>query len=279
MLKVSDIMSSPVITVDILDSVGKAARTMERHRIGGLPVLEDGKLRGIITSRDIRRAHPNRIVADAMSRNVLHVCSNVSLWQAINIINENNVERLPVLDNGLLVGILTKTDILVEIARHTDPLTGLKTGSYMRSLAENILAEGKEVTVIFFDIDDFGNINKTFGHVYGDRCLKIIGQVLAQESEEGIYFPGRYAGDEFIVITVEKMEKAREWTYAVLKKIEDDTRELGIPVTVAAGVAGGRRNGTRSGSHFSATVDDLINKASLASTSSKKDGRLVTLAG
>lgn len=276
MFKVSDVMSSPAITADILDSVGKAAIIMEKHGIGGLPVLDNGKLCGIITSRDVRRTHPNRIVADAMCKNVIHICESASLWDVISILEEKKLERLPVLDNCKLVGVVTKTNILVEVGRHTDPLTGLKTGSYIRSLAENILSEGNELTVIFFDLNDFGIINKTHGHVHGDRCLKIVGHVLAENTSDGLYFPGRYAGDEFIVVTTEKKEDAGFWANEIIKKIVNLTKKHGVPVTVAAGVAGGRREGTRAESHFSATIDDLINMASLASTLSKQNCEPVT---
>ncbi|BAF58982.1 hypothetical protein PTH_0801 [Pelotomaculum thermopropionicum SI] len=278
MLRVSDIMSRPVITVDILDSVAKAALLMEKHGIGGLPVLNDDKLCGIITSRDVRRAHPNRIVADAMSKNVISVNSNESLLNAMNIIGEKKVERLPVLEDCRLVGIITKTDILLEIGKHTDPLTGLKSGAYIRSLAENIMSEGKEIAVIFFDINDFGIINKAFGHVYGDLCLKAIGRVLAESAGGAPYFPGRYAGDEFIVVTTEDLKQAGKWTAGIIKKVSDITKEHGMPVTIVAGIAGGRRSGSRAESHLPATVDDLINMASLASTLAKKENRLIAFA-
>lgn len=278
MLMVSSVMSAPAITADVLDSVGQAALLMEKHGIGGLPVLDNGKLCGIITSRDVRRAHPNRIVADAMSRNVIYVYNNTSLWHAIKLIEEKKLERLPVIENNKLVGVVTKTDILIETGRHTDPLTGLRTGAYIRYLAESILAEGKELTVIFFDLNDFGMINKEYGHVYGDQCLKVIGEVLTDSTEDGVYFPGRYAGDEFIVVTAEKTENAGIWANKTVQIMVDKTTEHGIPVTVAAGVAGGRRGGARADSHFSATVDDLINMASLTSTLSKKEGRPVTYA-
>lgn len=276
MLKVCDVISSPVISVDILDSVEKAAFLMEKHSIGGLPVLDNGKLCGIITSRNVRRTHPNRIVADAMSKNVIYVSKDAFLWDAIEILTDKKIERLPVLENSRLVGIITKTDILVELGRHTDPLTNLKIGSYIRVLAESILKEGKELTVIFFDLNEFGSINKTYGHVHGDRCLKIISQVLNKNTMNGLYFPGRYAGDEFIVITTEKKESVGVWAAKVVEEMATATKNEGVPITVAAGIAGGQRNGVREESHFAATVDDLINMASLASVFSKKNGQSVT---
>jgi len=276
MLKVSDIMSFPVITAGMLDSVGKVATVMEKYKIGGLPVLEKEKLCGIITSRDVRRTHPNRIVADAMSKNVVHINKDASLWEAKSIFEEKKLERLPVLDGCKLVGIITKSDILVEIGRQTDPLTGLKTGSYIRSLAEDILRNKNELTVIFFDVNGFGLINKTHGHVYGDHCLKMVGQILAENTSDGLYFPGRYAGDEFIVVTTEKKDNAGLWAKEIIKKISDTTRRKGMPVNIAAGVAGGRRKDVRAGTHLSATVDNLINLASLASTLSKQNRVPVT---
>ncbi|TEB13453.1 CBS domain-containing protein [Pelotomaculum propionicicum] len=275
MLKVCDVISSPVISVNILDSVGKAAFLMEKHGIGGLPVLDNEKLCGIITSRDVRRTHPNRIVADAMSKDVIYVSKDVFLCDAIEIIEDKKIERLPVLENSRLVGIITKTDILVEMGRHTDPLTNLKTGPYIRALAENILKQGKELTVVFFDLNDFGLINKTYGHVHGDRCLKIISRILNKNTLNSLYFPGRYAGDEFIVVTTEKKETAGAWAAKVVEEMANATKEEGVPITVAAGIAGGQRNGVRKESHFSATVDDLINMASLASAFSKKNGQSV----
>jgi len=271
MLKASDVMSSPAITAEILDSVGKVAIIMEKYQIGGLPVLDKGKLCGIITSRDVRRTHPNRIVADAMCKNVVYVDKDASLWDVKSILEEKKLERVPVLDNHKLVGIITKTDILVEIGRHTDPLTGLKTGSYIRALAENILKDRNELTVIFFDLNNFGHINKTHGHVYGDRCLKIVGRIFAENTSGGLYLPGRYAGDEFIVITTEKKDNAGLWADEIIKKIVNTTKNKGMPISVAAGIAGGRRKDARAETHLSATIDDLINLASLASTSSKQN--------
>ncbi|MDF9408288.1 GGDEF domain-containing protein [Pelotomaculum isophthalicicum JI] len=264
-------MSSPVITAEILDSVSKVASIMEKYKIGGLPVLDEGKqLCGIITSRDVRNTHHNRIVADAMSKDVVHVSKNTSLWDVKSILEEKKLERLPVLDDCKLVGIITKTDILVEIGRHTDPLTGLMTGSYIRYLAENILNDRNELTVIFFDLNGFGLINKSHGHVYGDRCLKIVGQIFAENTSGGLYFPGRYAGDEFIVVTTENKDDAGLWANEIIKKIANITKKKGMPVSIAAGVAGGRRKNARAQTHLSATVDDLINSASLASTLSKQ---------
>ncbi|TEB05449.1 Hypoxic response protein 1 [Pelotomaculum schinkii] len=276
MASISNYMSSPVITVDILDSVEQAVSLMEENCIGGLPVLEDGKLCGMITSRDARRSHMNRIIADAMSKNPVFVYTNTSLWDAINLMEEKQVERLPVFESGKLVGIVTKKSLLAEAGKHEDTLTGLKKAPYLRYMAENILSQGKELTVIFFDINGFGKINKKYGHVRGDICLKIIGRLLLERTENGVYFPGRYAGDEFMVITAEDTERSKEWAIKIVNEVAVLTKEFGVPINIVAGVARGGSDGTCIGSYFAIAVDNLINKASLASTISKEEGIQVT---
>jgi len=272
---ISNYMRTPVITVDILDSVAQAVLLMEKNCVGGLPVLEDGKLCGIITSRDTRRSHMNRIVADAMSKNPVCICPNTSLWDAIKLIEEKKVERLPVIENGKLVGIVTKKTLLTEASKHEDTLTGLKKTIYLRYLVENIIKYGKEATIIFFDINNFGDINKKYGHVRGDTCLKIIGRLLSESTENGVYFPGRYAGDEFMAVTTEDIECSREWAVKIINKIEVSTKERGVPITIVAGIARGHRVGT-SDSYLTTAVDNLINMASLASTLSKEKGIQIT---
>jgi IMP dehydrogenase len=276
MSSISNYMSTPVVTVDILDSVAQAVLLMEKNCIGGLPVLEEDKLCGIITSRDTRRSHMNRIVADAMSKNPVCIYPNTSLWDAINLIEEKKVERLPVIEeNGKLVGIVTKKTLLTEASKHEDTLTGLKKTIYLRYIVENIIKYGKEATIIFFDINNFGDINKQYGHVMGDICLKIIGRLLLESTENGVYFPGRYAGDEFMAVTTEDIECSREWAIKIINKVEVSTKERGVPITIVAGIARGHRVGT-SDTYLATAVDNLINMASLASTLSKEKGIQIT---
>lgn len=276
MASISNYMSSPVITVDILDSVEQAVSLMERNCIGGLPVLEDGKLCGIITSRDARHSHTNRIIADAMSRNPVFIYASTSLWDAINLMEREKVERLPVLERGELVGIVTKKILLAEAGKHEDTLTGLKRAPYLRYMAENILRQEKELTVIFFDINGFGKINKKYGHVRGDICLKIIGRLLAERTENGAYFSGRYAGDEFMAVTAEDTERSTEWAVKIVNEVAVLTKEFGVPINIVAGIARGLRDGTGIEPYGTTAVDNLINKASLASTISKEKGIPVT---
>ena len=66
-MKVSEIMASSVYTVSSDKSVSYAAERMNEWKVGSLIVVDHGTVMGIITSRDVRSSHPNRIVADAMT--------------------------------------------------------------------------------------------------------------------------------------------------------------------------------------------------------------------
>ena len=84
-----------------------------------------------------------------------------------------------------------------------DGLTGLYTRAYLESVVRHHLArmgrDGRELGVLFLDVDDFKGINDRFGHSEGDAVLREIGNVL-RTSVRGGDLPARWAGDEFVVL-------------------------------------------------------------------------------
>lgn len=95
--------------------VADALAIMAEHKIGGIPVVDaDGKLKGIITNRDLRfERNPLRPVAEIMTReNLVTTSTKTSLDQASDILQEFKIEKLPVVDeNNKLVGLITYKDI------------------------------------------------------------------------------------------------------------------------------------------------------------------------
>ena len=63
MVQVSQWMTEKVLAVEVYDSIGIARRIMAKHRINQLPVLDDEKLVGIVTDRDIRDAYPTSMLS------------------------------------------------------------------------------------------------------------------------------------------------------------------------------------------------------------------------
>ncbi len=266
-----NIMSRKLYTIDPLTGVGRAAAIMERCGIGCLPVVDEGKLVGIITSRDIKKSHPNRLVADAMTKEVITVPPTVSIWEAKKLMEEYKIERLVVVDEKNIVGIITKAQIIAELSRYIDSLTGLNKAEVFYERARQLLKKGHEIAVIFLDIDNFGLINKEYGHVYGDSVLRRIAAILDRLIDKKRDILCRYAGDEFAVVSTRSLKDAERFALQVVTAFANEKWPDGIKVSVSAGVAGGRRSGLRNLNEDSSyIVKNLINLASLASTKAKK---------
>lgn len=273
------IMTAPVVTAGTEISVGYAAELMDRHGVGCLVITEGEKLVGIVTSRDIRRSHPNRLVADAMTSPVITAFPETSIWEARDTIERHQIERLVIVQGGRPVGIVTKAQLYNEMGKHFDVLTGLPGAVFLQREASRLLCDGKEVAVIFVDLDDFGAIDKALGHVCGDEILRCAAQVLREAVEDGVDLLCRYAGDEFAVVTVRPFEDARKLAWRLVEALARAEWPYGVRVTGSAGLAGGRRESPCTRESGTDTVSTLINMASLASTQAKKTKSSVVAAG
>lgn len=116
---VRDVMNPQVIVAKSSVTVKEAAELMAQMRIGCLIVIDDEKLLGIVTESDIigkivaKNRDPEKItLRDIMTGKVISVSSDKSLNEAADMMVENKIKRLPVVDNGKLVGIITATDMI-----------------------------------------------------------------------------------------------------------------------------------------------------------------------
>ena len=148
-MNAADIMTSDVLTLSAETSVLDAARTMLRHRVSGLPVVDwSGKLVGVLTEGDLlrraetgtqrHRAHwlelltgPGRAAADyvhshgrrvseVMTEKVISIAPDTTLEQAVALIERHKIKRLPVVANGKLVGIVSRHDFLRALTDKAD---------------------------------------------------------------------------------------------------------------------------------------------------------------
>lgn len=115
---VEDIMEKEVFTIDSESKISEAARMMSEEIIGYILILEDDNLLGILTERDIisevvaeERSPSEMKVKEFMSSPVITVDSKASVKEAVEVMTKNVIRRLPVMDEGKLVGILTSTGI------------------------------------------------------------------------------------------------------------------------------------------------------------------------
>lgn len=171
---VKDWMSTKVITAETTDTIQEAINRLMDNHITILPVLEDGRLAGIVTDRDLKHALPSdaclldfqnimyhvsrQQVGTIMTRDPITVPEDLTVEEAAEILLLHGISGLPVLDRtGKLKGIITKDDIFKSLISLTGlSHRGLLFGFELEDRAGSI----KEVTDI---------IRK-----YGERLVSIV---------------------------------------------------------------------------------------------------------
>ncbi|HXZ00429.1 MAG TPA: CBS domain-containing protein [Stellaceae bacterium] len=167
-MKVSDIMTRGAVTVTADSTIEAAARLMLSHRISGLPVVDAaGAVIGIVTEGDLLRrveigtearrgrwfellVGPGRLAGDyvrsharkvgeVMTREVAGIGPEAPLAEAVALMERRHVKRLPVIDGGRVVGILSRANLLsalLEMLAAPTPGAGSD-----REIRERVLAE------------------------------------------------------------------------------------------------------------------------------------------
>lgn len=272
MKTVGQLMSSPVVTIGPADTVAAAVARLRQHDIGALPVVDGRVLVGIVTIRDLLGHPPYRPIREIMNASVLTVAPTEPVTGAYALMDDRGVGRLPVVADGHLVGMVTRSDLLHELGKLTDPLTDLPWSGALRQHGATLLKEGREIALIFVDLDDFGIVNKLYGHVVGDNIIKAVAGLLLERTDPETDFLCRYGGDEFAIVTTRDLETVEEQARVLRQAIVDMAVPGAAPGAISAsiGIAGGKRVQERADVHHEATVDDLITMASRASTMAKR---------
>jgi len=114
-------MSTPVKTIPSDQKIRSAKKVLKKLRLKGAPVIEKGRMIGVITLNDIQKAmkhhYEHASVKGYMSRSVITVSPDVPLHLIQKIMFEKNIGRLPVLKKKKLIGIVTRTDVLKTVHR------------------------------------------------------------------------------------------------------------------------------------------------------------------
>ena len=111
---VADIMTPAPIVVEVPGTRSDAINAMARNKLTGLPVVRssDGMLMGVVSRRDIFRKFEEDQLSLIMKKGCITIDPDKSVEEAARIFSEMRIHRLPVVDKGKLVGIITPTDIL-----------------------------------------------------------------------------------------------------------------------------------------------------------------------
>ena len=196
---VKDQMTVNPVTVTSATTIADAAELMKKHRFRRLPVVDIGKLVGIVTDRDLRKASPSSattlsvheadyllskaLIKDIMTKKVLSIGSEATIEEAALVMYNNRIGGVPVVDkNQDVVGIITETDIfkcLVDImglpsgttrvtirvpdkAGVITEITGIYAdlGINITSMASYTLPDGSGEEVIRGDVKDLEELKK-----------------------------------------------------------------------------------------------------------------------
>lgn len=135
---ISDIMTTNVVTIPSNTSIADAKRIMEAHRFQRLPIVDKGKLVGIVTGRRLESVSPSKAtsltvwemtyvlshtpVKEIMEKNVITVTPETTAEEAVTLAQSNKVGTLVVLEDSHVVGIVTTNDFFYKIV---NPVLGL----------------------------------------------------------------------------------------------------------------------------------------------------------
>jgi diguanylate cyclase (GGDEF)-like protein len=179
---------------------------------------------------------------------------------------QTQTERLSVLaaETGARLGHL-QVMALTELQATTDGLTGLFNRRTIEDQARSMLLDEKQFSIAMADLDNFKELNDTYGHETGDRALRLFAKTLRQHLRPDDT-ASRYGGEEFIVLlpgtSITEAVRALERLQAALA--EDVARSAAAPFTVSWGLTD-----TSSGSTF----EEMVAVADAALYSAKRAGK------
>jgi CBS domain-containing protein len=126
MLKAKDVMTKEVVTISPDATLVDVAELLGTKGITGMPVVDaDGKVIGIITEKDILNfastyvcSLQNTKVKEAMTENIVSFTSDTDIDRISLCFSESNFRRVPIIDEGKLVGIISRRDIIRSLISH-----------------------------------------------------------------------------------------------------------------------------------------------------------------
>ncbi len=268
MKTLKDVMTSDVVWISPSARVKTAIILLKGHAIDALPVVySHDAVVGIIYSSNLLGQDESSSVLDVMDKNFVTVSPDTPVYQAAEMMKVGGHSHLLIVEAGRMTGIVSRSDVVAELGKSYDTLTRLPWQDALREWSIGMLDRGREISIVLLDLDLFGKFNKNYGHVMGDNVLKSVANVMSSMVDIERDFLCRYGGDEFAIASLRSSQDATELGTRLVERI-GQIELPGLPETIGAtfGIAGGRRIGGREQAHSAATLDDLINNASLNCT-------------
>lgn len=121
-MKLREIMSSPVLTLSAAEPASDAFAAMRDADVRHAVVVSGPEVIGVVSDRDLGGpdgglVRKGKSVADLMRRDVVHTTSGTSVTEAVGVVRERRIGCLPIVDDGRLVGIVTRGDLLDALSK------------------------------------------------------------------------------------------------------------------------------------------------------------------
>jgi CBS domain-containing protein len=156
--KLRKIMVENVFTAKPDDSVGQVAELMNKHEIGCVIIVDDGKPVGVVTERDMikrvicrSKGSEKEKVAQIMSKPLIEASPEMLAGDATKLMLERNIKKLPLVENGKLLGLVTLTDLI-----RSEGVVEYLNGLSLKSISPRL----KKAMDIYFDAEHFLGQNR-----------------------------------------------------------------------------------------------------------------------
>jgi len=210
-MNVRDIMTTNIVTVPSNISLAEAKRIMAAHRIRRLPVVDKGKLVGIVTEHRLESVSPSKAtsltvwelsyllekttVKEIMERDVITCSPDTSVEESVAIAQSNRVGALVVVEDGRVVGISSTNDIFYKIV---NPILGIGEpgsrievagGGNAKALEEILSAVNKlglEITTVHIEQLPESKVKDVCVHVSDGDVKKLVAELKAKGYKVGV---------------------------------------------------------------------------------------------
>lgn len=116
-MKVSDFMTTDVVSVEIPGNRDDVLKILKRTGISGVPVLKDGKLVGIITRKDLLRKAEETQLGLLMTHDPVTISPDATIREAASLMIKHSIRRLPVIEDDDLAGLISVADLVAALAQ------------------------------------------------------------------------------------------------------------------------------------------------------------------
>lgn len=208
-------------SVTLREPISSVDRLFQQdHSLTVVPVLNGSHPVGVILRNELlelystqygRALYERKPVANIVNDKVLIVEVSMSLDDVSHLVTSDDesalLQEILVVDKGAYVGVCHVRDLLKRItdlkvinARHSNPLTLLPGNLPINRKIDELLKQGIDFRVAYFDLNNFKPFNDTQGYAKGDMAIRDLGEILVRHASQAGNFVGHIGGDDFVVI-------------------------------------------------------------------------------